>query len=640
MQPPVSGLFVDSEFPAGISSLVGAGDTPLAPLCDRITWLRPQEICTSPHLFPDNPRHGLGKQGLLGDCWFICACSALQQSDELLHQVFPAGQCTWNDPGYSGCFTCRFWRFGRWVEVTIDDCLPCLGHKLCFSHCQDEGAFWLPLLEKAYAKLHGCYEALWAGQVVDALVDLTGSLVERWSFDVAEESVGEKMLSRMLDLKARCAMSCTVLHRKEGAEDLGEFHAFTITDLQRAVTVFGQELLLLRVHNPWGRSCWGGSWEKSSERWTLIDETESSLFRSQIQDGEFWVEKEEFLREFNEVTVAFPVNEKEHIQSFWTGCPLLHSQQIYGSWLKGQNAGGSRNNVSFPDNPKFWLHIRKQSEVYLALLQRQRSDTGVTKSLHSSWSRKVSANSTALHAVGLHVWKVKKHRFNLQKTILSTPVVGTASHCYDRQLHLRCDLSPGYYLLIPSTFHKDTAGDFLLRVLSNGPIVLSELTTSPVVRANEDVQGIWETQELVGQWKKGSTAGGSRNFSSYHLNPALPIFVPTKVHLVKVTLRQNCPEDQCHAIGFHVYLVPHDSSCSPISQEPCASCVPHSHSQEVSKICDLSPGQYVVVPSTYLPDQECDFFVTIATKIDRAPIHIQETLGQILKEVSVITVMK
>ncbi|KAG8595303.1 hypothetical protein GDO81_001484 [Engystomops pustulosus] len=152
MPPPGTGLFVDPEFPACVSSLVGAGDSPLPPLCERITWRRPQEICAAPRLFPEDSRDALGAQGILGDCWFICACSALQKSPALLQHVFPAGQYTWEDQGYTGRFTCRFWRFGRWVDVTIDDRLPCLGHKLCFSHCQDHGAFWLPLLEKAYAK--------------------------------------------------------------------------------------------------------------------------------------------------------------------------------------------------------------------------------------------------------------------------------------------------------------------------------------------------------------------------------------------------------------------------------------------------------------------------------------------------------
>lgn len=34
----------------------------------------------------------------------------------------------------------------------MDDRLPCLAGRLCFSRCQREDVFWLPLLEKVYAK--------------------------------------------------------------------------------------------------------------------------------------------------------------------------------------------------------------------------------------------------------------------------------------------------------------------------------------------------------------------------------------------------------------------------------------------------------------------------------------------------------
>lgn len=52
-------------------------------------------------------------------------------------------------------------------------------------------------------------------------------------------------------------------------------------------------------------------------------------------------------------------------------------------------------------------------------------------------------------------------------------------------------------------------------------------------------------------------------------------------------------------------------------QEPLLSCVPHRYAQEVSQLCLLPPGTYRVVPSTYLPDTEGAFTVTIATRIDR-----------------------
>jgi calpain len=54
---------------------------------------------------------------------------------------------------YDGSMTFNFWRYGNWQPVTIDDQLPADANGLVFSRCVDPDEFWLPLLEKAYAKL-------------------------------------------------------------------------------------------------------------------------------------------------------------------------------------------------------------------------------------------------------------------------------------------------------------------------------------------------------------------------------------------------------------------------------------------------------------------------------------------------------
>jgi hypothetical protein len=43
--------------------------------------------------------------------------------------------------------------------------------------------YWIPLIEKAYAKLHGCYEAIHGGSISQALVDLTGGIAEKYFFE-------------------------------------------------------------------------------------------------------------------------------------------------------------------------------------------------------------------------------------------------------------------------------------------------------------------------------------------------------------------------------------------------------------------------------------------------------------------------
>uniref|UniRef100_A0A673KR29 Calpain 10 n=1 Tax=Sinocyclocheilus rhinocerous TaxID=307959 RepID=A0A673KR29_9TELE len=203
------GMFVDPDFPADNSSLFCDYTTPLPKLLGDVTWLRPQEICKQPQLFFGDPVEAHPKQGILGDCWLLCACSMLLKNQCLLNKVFPPEQPLWGDRVYRGEFQFQFWQNGHWIEVRVDDRLP-------------SRAFWVALLEKAYAKLHGLYERLWAGQVCEAFVDLSGTIAVRWSLKGVESPQqpndsqtrhtpnGTRLSELSLELKERCAISCCV----------------------------------------------------------------------------------------------------------------------------------------------------------------------------------------------------------------------------------------------------------------------------------------------------------------------------------------------------------------------------------------------------------------------------------------------
>jgi len=166
-----------------------------------VEWLRPEEYCNeSPEFINEGASANDVRQGAIGNCWFISALSVLATRDELVrggigsmeidenfevnqeiamnfsNGVYPS---IFHVYRFKGMFVFRFYKNFQWLYVVVDDRIPTEGRKPVFGHCKDDHELWVPLIEKAYAKLHGCYESLISGYIDDGLTDLTGFVAEK-----------------------------------------------------------------------------------------------------------------------------------------------------------------------------------------------------------------------------------------------------------------------------------------------------------------------------------------------------------------------------------------------------------------------------------------------------------------------------
>jgi hypothetical protein len=169
-------LFKDEKFPADNTSisLIKKNTKPY-----RVYWKRPHEISNNPKFIVNSIKPNNIVQGDTGNCWFISAVATLATIPNYFRFVMPVNQA-FDSPSYAGIFHFRFWQFGEWLDVVVDDRLP-VDENDALIYCRnkkDENEFCLPLLEKAYAKLAACYEFLNTGDPGDAMIDMSGAVSE------------------------------------------------------------------------------------------------------------------------------------------------------------------------------------------------------------------------------------------------------------------------------------------------------------------------------------------------------------------------------------------------------------------------------------------------------------------------------
>ncbi|XP_077595949.1 calpain-5-like isoform X5 [Stigmatopora nigra] len=515
-------LFEDPRFPAADHSLFHHSNG-----IGRVVWKRPRELCEDPHLFVDGiSAHDL-HQGQLGNCWFVAACSSLASRESLWQKAsggrappsggHPGGTAERRSPGngvergrparsgpsllpqvipdwkeqewdaekpeaYGGIFHFRFWRFGEWVDVVIDDRLPTVDGQLVYCHSDDRNEFWSALVEKAYAKVYGRYEALDGGNTSDALVDFTGGVSEPVDLlecqAASDEAARNQLFERVLKVHNRdglisCSIRAITAEDMEARLDCGlvKGHAYAVTDVRKVRLGHGllayfksEKLHMIRMRNPWGEKEWSGPWSDSSEEWNKVSKSEREKLGVTVQDdGEFWMTFDDFCQYFSDLILCRLIN-----TSYLSIHKTWEEEVMRGSWIQRQDplrnrSGGCVNHkASFLQNPQYVFDVKKaEDEVLICLQQKEKRATpkeGKGENL----------------AIGFDIHQVELNR--KYRMHWAQQKVAGSIYINSRCVFLRKELKEGRYVIIPTTFEPGQRGDFLLRVFTDVPSDCKELS--------------------------------------------------------------------------------------------------------------------------------------------------------------------
>ncbi|XP_057376389.1 calpain-B-like isoform X4 [Daphnia carinata] len=460
-------LFEDASFPADTSSIYYSRRT-----ARDFVWLRPTEIVEDPQLFVEGASRFDVQQGELGDCWLLAAMASLTLNPKLFHQVVPEDQSFTDN--YAGIFHFRIWQYGTWVDVVVDDRLPTCDGKLVFLQSQTKNEFWSALLEKAYAKLHGGYEALKGGTTCEAMEDFTGGVSEMYEMNQAPPNLFKILLKAH---QRSSLMSCAIEpdpDQLEAETPLGliKGHAYSITSVKmmdiRTPRMSGQ-IPMIRIRNPWGNEAeWKGAWSDQSPEWQFIPEDEKEEVGLTFdRDGEFWMSFRDFSAQYSRLEIVNLNADSLEEEELSDGTSKRWSaNEFAGNWVKGASAGGCRNHLAtFHLNPQYRITLEDPDDddnddkctVIVALMQKNRRA-----------QRKIGLDCLTIGFTIYHLKNPDTAPKPLDNKFFkyNASVARSPSFINLREVSCRFKLPPGVYAIIPSTFEPNEEGEFILRVFS------------------------------------------------------------------------------------------------------------------------------------------------------------------------------
>eukprot|EP00656_Telonema_subtile_P016654 TRINITY_DN1881_c0_g1_i3.p1 TRINITY_DN1881_c0_g1~~TRINITY_DN1881_c0_g1_i3.p1 ORF type:complete len:753 (+),score=166.66 TRINITY_DN1881_c0_g1_i3:351-2609(+) len=465
---------------------------------DAWCWMRPEEFISAklPSKIgellygpTESPSYSTVEQGMVGDCWFISSLTTVAATQpSIIEMRFLEAN---PELGY---YVLCFWKDGAWREVIVDDRMMILGGKTrgyaktkliygaivtAKDSTEPAPVLWLPLIEKAYAKLHGGYPFLEGGHLTYGARDLTGGCpLNIWkeqshrtcsTVDNMFEWDDDMFYFVRKEIEARGILQligCSLHQEGQDVESESEVgllvdHEYSVT---RLIRVEGQPLLV-EIRNPWGSDGeFTGDWSDSSSRWTPEMCKLAEYTPAGSEDGKF-------VMTFKDMQKYFDAWELNHLYSDSTFRSITRSAWEGSKAAGCGNVGGGK--VYFL-NPQFLVEVPEPPQpdmpcnVQFALTQEDVIWTRNERLDFHFIQMKLFQLSSDAHELSAN-GRLEKLRKGMQRE-----TTGTYRPLRDISMVVP-DLKPGLYVLVPSTFDPSCLSSIEITTWAGYPITVSEI---------------------------------------------------------------------------------------------------------------------------------------------------------------------
>ncbi|CAF4369976.1 unnamed protein product [Rotaria sp. Silwood2] len=238
------------------------------------------------------------EQGALGNCWFVAALALISERSRLLEHI----QLT-KTVNNEGVYLVRICHNGLWKTIIVDDYLPCTKHNHIVFAQAKRRQLYVPLIEKACAKLFGSYAALRSGNMDEGLQLLTGAPCDYIDLKPSDttldgDSIWTKLLSacESKSLIGTSSGGTGVSSEEYARVRIHNNHAFSVLAAHALSNGLSRFVLLRDPHS------------YSNYREESVTESVLKQLRSvnpaHRSTGAFWISWPRFLRYFSSLTIS------------------------------------------------------------------------------------------------------------------------------------------------------------------------------------------------------------------------------------------------------------------------------------------------------------------------------------------------